>query len=117
MTRGIGPVYAKKMVKAFGEKVFDIVEAEPARLREETGIGAVRAKCITDGWAEQKVVREVIVFLHSNGIGTARAVRFYKTNGADAVKVVMENPYRLARDIRGIGFKTADAIAMKLGIE
>jgi exodeoxyribonuclease V alpha subunit len=105
------------MVKAFGEKVFDIIEAEPDRLREVTGIGAVRAKRITDAWAEQKVVREIMVFLHSNGVGTARAVRIYETYGAAAVQVMTENPYRLARDIRGIGFKTADAIAMKLGIE
>ncbi len=76
-----------------------------------------RAKRITDAWAEQKIVREIMVFLHSNGVGTARAVRIYKTYGADAVQVMAENPYRLARDIRGIGFKTADAIAMKLGIE
>src|ERR1700683_4387478 len=117
MIRGIGPVYAKKMVRAFGEKVFDIIEAEPDRLREVTGIGAVRAKRITGAWAEQKVVREIMVFLHSNGVGTARAVRIYKTYGADAVQVMTENPYRLARDIRGIGFKTADAIAMKLGID
>lgn len=117
MIRGIGPVYAKKMVKAFGEKVFDIIEAEPERLREVGGIGPVRAQRITAAWAEQKVVREIMVFLHSNGVGTARAVRIYKTYGADAVQVMTENPYRLARDIRGIGFKTADAIAMKLGIE
>jgi exodeoxyribonuclease V alpha subunit len=82
-----------------------------------TGIGAVRAKRITDAWAEQKVVREIMVFLHSNGVGTARAVRIFKTYGADPVQVMTENPYRLARDIRGIGFKSADAIAMKLGIE
>lgn len=117
MIRGIGPVYAKKLVRAFGEKVFDTVEAEPERLREVTGIGPVRAKRITDAWAEQKVVREIMVFLHDHGVGTARAVRIYKTYGADAVQVMTENPYRLARDIRGIGFKTADAIAMKLGIE
>jgi exodeoxyribonuclease V alpha subunit len=117
MIRGIGPVYAKKMVKAFGEKVFDVIEVEPARLREVTGIGAVRAKRITDAWADQKIVREIMVFLHSNGVGTARAVRIFKTYGSDAVQVMTENPYRLARDIRGIGFKTADAIAMKLGIE
>ena len=117
MIRGIGPVYAKKMVQAFGEKVFDIIEAEPERLREVTGIGVFRAKRITDAWAEQKIVREIMVFLHSNGVGTARAVRIYKTYGSDAVQVMTENPYRLARDIRGIGFKTADAIAMKLGIE
>jgi exodeoxyribonuclease V alpha subunit len=82
-----------------------------------TGIGLVRAKRITDAWAEQKIIREIMVFLHSNGVGTARAVRIYKTYGADAVQVMTENPYRLARDIRGIGFKTADAIAMKLGVE
>ena len=117
MIRGIGPVYAHKLVRAFGEKVFDIIEAEPERLREVTGIGRVRAKRITDAWAEQKVVREIMVFLHSHGVGTARAVRIFKTYGADAVEVMTENPYRLARDIRGIGFRTADAIAMKLGIE
>jgi exodeoxyribonuclease V alpha subunit len=117
MIRGIGPLYAKKMVKSFGEKVFDVIEAEPDRLREVTGIGVVRAKRITDAWAEQKIVREIMVFLHSNGVGTARAVRIFKTYGADAVQVMTENPYRLARDIRGIGFKSADAIAMKLGIE
>jgi len=117
MIRGIGPVYAKKMVQAFGEKVFDIIEAEPDRLREVTGIGLVRAKRITDAWAEQKIIREIMVFLHSNGVGTARAVRIFKTYGVDAVQVMTENPYRLARDIRGIGFKTADTIAMKLGIE
>jgi exodeoxyribonuclease V alpha subunit len=117
MIRGIGPVYAKKMVKAFGDKVFDVIEAEPNRLREVTGIGVVRAKRITDAWTEQKIVREIMVFLHGNGVGTARAVRIFKTYGADAVQVMTENPYRLARDIRGIGFKSADAIAMKLGIE
>ena len=117
MIRGIGPVYARKLVRAFGEKVFDVIEAEPERLREVTGIGRVRAKRITDAWAEQKVVREIMVFLHSHGVGTARAVRIFRTYGADAVEVMTENPYRLARDIRGIGFVTADAIAMKLGIK
>ena len=113
----MGEVYAKKLVRAFGEKVFDTIEAEPQRLREVAGIGPVRAKRITEAWAEQKVVREIMVFLHEHGVGTARAVRIYKTYGVDAVQVMTENPYRLARDIRGIGFKTADAIAMKLGIE
>jgi exodeoxyribonuclease V alpha subunit len=76
--RGIGPVYARKMVKAFGEKVFDVIEAEPDRLREVTGIGPMRAKRITAAWAEQKIVREIMVFLHSHGVGTARAVRIFK---------------------------------------
>src|ERR1700704_3358632 len=117
MIRGIGPVYARKMVRAFGEAVFDIIEGEPDRMREVDGIGPIRARRITAAWAEQKIVREIMVFLHSHGVGTARAVRIYKTYGGDAVQVMSENPYRLARDIRGIGFKTADAIAMKLGIE
>ena len=80
-------------------------------------IGPVRATSILAAWAEQKAVREIMVFLHSHGVGTARAVRIFKTYGSDAIQVMTENPYRLARDIRGIGFKTADAIAMKLGIE
>jgi exodeoxyribonuclease V alpha subunit len=116
MIRGIGPVYAKKLVHAFGDKVFDVIEAEPNRLQQVEGIGPVRAERIVAAWAEQKVVREIMVFLHSHGVGTARAVRIFKTYGADAVQVMTENPYRLARDIRGIGFKTADAIAMRLGI-
>src|ERR1700676_3947663 len=117
MIRGVGPVYAKKLVRAFGEKVFDVIEATPDQLREVDGIGPVRAASILAAWAEQKAVREIMVFLHSNGVGTARAVRIFKTYGADAIQVMTENPYRLARDIRGIGFKTADAIAMKLGME
>src|SRR5436305_2972360 len=117
MIRGVGPVYAKKLVRAFGDKVFDVIEATPDRLREVNGIGPVRATSILAAWAEQKAVREIMVFLHSHGVGTARAARIFKTYGADAIQVMTENPYRLARDIRGIGFKTADAIAMKLGIE
>ena len=117
MIRGIGPVYAKKLVRAFGETVFEVIEQEPSRLREVTGIGPKRAERIIAGWAEQKVIREIMLFLHSNGVGTSRAVRIYKTYGADAVRLISENPYRLARDIRGIGFRTADQIAAKLGIE
>jgi exodeoxyribonuclease V alpha subunit len=117
MIRGIGPVYAKKLVRAFGEAVFDVIEQEPPRLRQVTGIGPKRAERIIAGWAEQKVIREIMLFLHSNGVSTSRAVRIYKTYGADAVQLISENPYRLARDIRGIGFRTADQIAAKLGIE
>src|SRR6201993_1026485 len=117
MIRGIGPVYAKKLVRAFGDAVFDVIQQEPDRLREVTGIGPKRADRIVAGWAEQKVIREIMLFLHSSGVGTSRSVRIYKTYGADAVRLVSENPYRLARDIRGIGFRTADQIAAKLGIE
>ena len=117
MIRGVGPVYAKKLVRAFGDKVFDVIEATPDRLREVDGIGPVRAASVLAAWAEQKAVREIMVFLHSNGVGTARAVRIFKTYGSDAIQVMTDNPYRLARDIRGIGFKTADVIASRLGIE
>jgi exodeoxyribonuclease V alpha subunit len=81
-----------------------------------TGIGPKRAAGIIAGWAEQKIIREIMLFLHSNGVGTSRAVRIYKTYGADAVQLISEHPYRLARDIRGIGFRTADQIASRLGI-
>src|SRR5262244_1475960 len=117
MIRGIGPVYAKKLVRTFGEAVFDVIQQEPPRLRELTGIGPKRAERIIAGWADQKVIREIMLFLHSNGVNTLRAVRIYKTYGADAVQLISENPYRLARDIRGIGFRTADQIAARLGIE
>ncbi|MBC1260753.1 ATP-dependent RecD-like DNA helicase [Synechococcus sp. BSF8S] len=117
MIRGIGPIYASKLVAVFGEEVFEVIEQAPERLREVPGIGPVRGQRISQAWADQKVVREIMVFLHSHGVGTARAVRIFKTYGNEAVQVMAENPYRLARDIRGIGFRTADAIARRLGIE
>ena len=113
---GIGPVYARKLVAEFGDHVFDVIQSEPKRLREVPGIGPVRAGRIMAAWNEQKVVREIMVFLHSHGLGPARASRIYKVYGADALQVMSENPYRLARDIRGIGFAAADAIASKLGV-
>jgi exodeoxyribonuclease V alpha subunit len=117
MIKGIGPHFAKKLIQAFGENVFDVIETEPDRLLELSGIGAKRVERITSGWADQKAIREIMVFLQSNGVGTSRAVRIYKTYGADAIPLVSENPYRLAKDIKGIGFKTADLVAEKLGIE
>ena len=117
MIRGIGPVYAKRLVRGFGEAVFDLIEQQPERLQEVTGIGTKRAARIIAGWAEQKVICEIMLFLHANGVGTSRAVRIYKTYDNDAVRVISENPYRLARDIRGIGFRTANQIAAKVGIE
>lgn len=117
LIRGIGPVYAKRLVALFGTDVFDVIEASPARLREVGGIGPKRMARITAAWADQKVIREIMVFLHEHGVGTARAVRVFKAYGTSAVQLMTENPYRLARDVRGIGFKTADVIAGKLGIE
>jgi exodeoxyribonuclease V alpha subunit len=92
----------RKLLHAFGDKVFDVIEAQADRLREVDGIGPVRAGRITAAWAKQKVVREIMVFLHSHGVGTARAVRIYKTYGSDAVQVMSENPYRLARDMHRV---------------
>ncbi len=117
MIRGIGPHFAKTLVKAFGEDVFDVIENEPDRLLKLNGLGPKRVERITSGWADQKAIREIMVFLQSHGVGTSRAVRIYKTYGADAIPLVSENPYRLARDIKGIGFLTADQIAEKIGIE
>jgi exodeoxyribonuclease V alpha subunit len=117
MIKGIGPIYARKLVKAFREAVFEVIEQQPRRLQEVDGIGPKRAESIVAAWADQKAIREIMIFLHSHGVGTSRAVRIFKTYGADAIRLISENPYRLARDIRGIGFKSADQIAAKLGIE
>ncbi len=116
MVRGIGPIYAKKLVERFGSDIFDIIETCSARLEEVEGIGPKRRHQIKDAWAEQRVIREIMVFLHSNAVSTSRAVRIYKVYGQSAIEVVRANPYRLARDIPGIGFKTADQIAQKIGI-
>ena len=116
MVRGIGPHYAKILVKAFKENVFTVIENEPESLLKLPGIGKKRVEKITSAWSEQKAIREIMVFLQSHGVGTGRAVRIYKTYGDEAIIKVSENPYRLALDIHGIGFKTADLIAGKLGI-
>jgi exodeoxyribonuclease V alpha subunit len=116
MVKGIGPHFARKLVRAFGEAVFDVIETTPERLQELEGIGPKRRERVSAAWAEQKVIREIMVFLQSHGVGTSRAVRIDKTYGDEAILKVTENPYRLALDIWGIGFKTADAIAQNLGI-
>lgn len=116
MVKGIGPVYAKKLVERFGAGIFDVIEKESARLEHIDGIGPTRRRRIKDAWNDQKVVREIMVFLHSQGVSTSRAVRIYKTYGERAIEVVRANPYVLARDIQGIGFRTADQIALKLGM-
>ncbi len=116
MVKGIGPHFARKLVRAFGEAVFEVIETSPARLEELEGIGPKRRERVVAAWAEQKVIREIMVFLQSHGVGTSRAVRIYKTYGDAAILKVSENPYRLALDIWGIGFKTADIIAQRLGI-
>ena len=116
MVKGIGPHFAKKLVKAFGIDVFDVIEQTPERLLELPGIGKKRQQRVTSAWSEQKSIREIMVFLQSHGVGTSRSVRIYKTYGDEAIAKVRENPYRLALDIHGIGFKTADTLAQRLGI-
>ncbi len=116
LIKGIGPYYAKCLVEKFGKKVFKVIENESERLTEAAGIGYHRAQQITANWQEQTKVREIMVFLQSHGVGTSRATRIHKTYGDEAIKVVTENPYRLANDVRGIGFVSADIIAKNLGI-
>ena len=114
---GIGPTYAKKLVEKFGPEVFNIIDDRSKSLEEVDGIGPKRRKEIKASWEKQKSVRRIMVFLHQHGISTARAVRIYKTYGDDSIKRLRENPYRLSHDLHGVGFKTADNIASKLGIK
>ena len=116
MVKGIGPIYAKKMVERFGENVLAIIEKSSAELESIDGIGPERRRRIKAAWNEQRSIRAIIIFLHSNGVSTSRAVRIFKTYGDDSIEIVRSNPYSLARDIPGIGFKSADLIASKLGI-
>ena len=116
LIRGIGPELAQRLVAAFGDEVFAIIETEPERLCEVPGIGKLRRERLVGAWADQKHVRSIMVFLHSHGVGTARAVRIYRTYGAEAVEKIRGDPYRLARDIRGIGFVIADGLAGRLGV-
>jgi exodeoxyribonuclease V alpha subunit len=116
LIKGIGPTFAQRLVSAFSEAVFEVIEHAPQRLLEVEGIGPKRARRITASWADQKIIREIMAFLQGHGVSTSRAVRIFKTYGADAIPLVSENPYRLARDITGIGFKSADLIAERLGI-
>ncbi|HSB70095.1 MAG TPA: ATP-dependent RecD-like DNA helicase [Candidatus Methylomirabilis sp.] len=116
MIKGIGPVFAKRLVEAFGEETLKVIEEAPGRLAEVDGIGPIRQQRITSAWAEQREIREVMLFLQGHGVSPAYAVKIFKTYGQAAIATVREDPYRLARDIRGIGFKTADKIARELGI-
>jgi exodeoxyribonuclease V alpha subunit len=116
LVKGLGPFFAKKLVKAFGESVFDVISLQPERLLEVPGIGEKRVAMVTASWAEQKAVRDIMLFLQTHGVGTARAWRIYRIYGETAIARVTENPYRLSLDIDSIGFQTADTIAESLGI-
>ena len=117
LIKGIGPSYARKIVQVFGERTLQVIDESPSFLKEVKGIGPARIARIRASWKEQKAVRDIIVFLQSHGLGTQRAVRIYKTYGDQAVAIVRENPYRLATDIWGIGFQTADELGRRLGID
>ena len=117
MVHGIGPVYAKRLIEAFGDLVFQVIEKEPHRLTQVPGIGEARARQIVERWSGDKSVRDIMVFLHGHGITAGRAYRIYRTYGARSIDVLTRNPYRIARDIHGIGFQIADSIALSVGIE
>ena len=114
---GIGPELAKRIVAHFGQRTLDVLAEDPWRLRDVDGIGNARVEKIAEAWAAQRDLHDVMVFLRSYGVSSAYAARIYKRYGRDTVGIVRENPYRLAIDIWGIGFKTADAIAANLGME
>jgi len=114
MVKGIGPHFAKVLVNAFQENVFTTIEEEPQRMLELPGIGQKRMDKVTSAWADQKVIREIMVFLQSHGLGTGRAVRIFKTYGNESIIKVTENPYRLALDIHGIGLKRRTPLLLNL---
>ncbi len=114
--KGVGPVLAKKLVGHFGAEVLDVIGNNPADLESVDGIGPKRRERIANAWQEGMQIREIMVFLHSHGVSTGRAVRIYKTYGNLAIQTVQENPYTLAKEIHGIGFATADQIAQSVGI-
>lgn len=112
---GIGKVYANKIVDAFGTDTFRVLSQESGKLRKVPGIGKVRATAIKAAWEQQRTLREVHIFLQTYGVTTAQCVRIVKKFGAEAEPLIRAEPYRLAREIDGIGFKTADRIAINLG--
>ena len=116
LVKGIGPKTASSIVRVFGTDTLSVIENSPERLLEVHGIGKVRVERIKQSWQEQKEIRDIMLFLQSHDVSTAHAVRIYKTYGASSIDIVRENPYRLAEDVYGIGFRTADKIAEKLGV-
>jgi exodeoxyribonuclease V alpha subunit len=116
LIHGIGKVYADKIVDHFGTDTFDIISTESARLREIPGIGVERARSIKAAWDEQHALRDILIFLQSYNISNALCLRLYKIYGQEAKQILQSDPYRVAREIDGIGFKTADKIAQNLGI-
>jgi len=116
LIKGIGPVYGEKLVTYFGDQVLEIIDKQPDRLQEIDGIGPKRVEKIIEAWKDQKEISHIMVFLQEKGISPVYATKIYKHYRADSITVILENPYRLAQDIWGIGFKIADQIAQNLGI-
>jgi exodeoxyribonuclease V alpha subunit len=114
---GIGPVLAERIVDHFGEDTLDLLDADPERITEVEGIGKVRGESIVSAWSEQRQVRSVMVFLQSHGVSPKFAIKIWKHYGDRSIQIVRDNPYKLAEDIHGIGFRTADAIALEAGLE
>ena len=117
LIKGVGPKFAKRIVGKFGKDTLDVIEENPDSLIEVEGIGKVRVERIKNSWKEQKEIKNIMLFLQSNEVSTSHATKIFKTYGSESIQIVKENPYRLADDIWGIGFKTADVIAGKMGIE
>ncbi|HLC20570.1 MAG TPA: ATPase, T2SS/T4P/T4SS family, partial [Candidatus Methylomirabilis sp.] len=117
LIKGIGPVFARRLVEAFGTETLRIIEEDPSRMLAVDGIGQVRHQRIRTAWEEQKEIRDVMIFLQGHGVSSGFAAKIYRAYGKSSIAVVRENPYRLAYDIYGIGFKTADRIAQAIGIE
>lgn len=117
LIKGVGPKFAKRIVEKFGKDTLDVIEENPDELIKVEGIGKVRVERIKNSWQEQKEIKNIMLFLQSHEVSTTHATRIFKTYGSESIQIVKENPYRLADDIWGIGFKTADAIAAKMGLE
>ncbi len=116
LIKGIGPKFADRIVEKFGEKTLEVIDQYSGKLRDVEGIGQERARRIKEAWTAQKSIRDIMIFLQGHGIGSSHAAKIFKQYGENAIEVVKENPYQLAKDITGIGFATADGIAAKVGI-
>ena len=117
LVKGVGPKFAKRIVEKFGKDTLNIIEDTPDKLLTVQGIGKVRVDRIKTSWQEQKEIKNIMLFLQSHEVSTSHATKIFKTYGSESITIVKENPYRLADDIWGIGFKTADSIAQKMGID
>ncbi len=117
LIKGIGPKFAERLVRAFGDKTLEIIDKNPDKLLSINGVGQKKVEAITKAWHDQKEISKVMVFLKDKDISTAFAVKIYKTYGNDSLEIIQENPYKLVEDIWGVGFKSADQLALKLGLE